>query len=267
VVGDVNSTLATALVSAKLGIRFAHVEAGLRSFDRRMPEEVNRVVTDHLSRWCFAPTPTAVTNLAAEGIVEGVHRVGDLMQDLAARVAPTVRDATVLDAIGERLARRLVPGGYLLATVHRAENTNVPDRLAGILAGLGRVTGPVVLAAHPRMLKAIRRDGLALASNLAAHPPFGYVDMCRLLQAARLVLTDSGGLQKEAYWVGTPCVTLRDETEWVETIASGWNTLVGADPARIADAACRARPSGPRPILYGGDGAAASRCVSALEDA
>lgn len=262
VYGDTNSTLAGALAAAKLRVPLAHVEAGLRSFNRAMPEELNRVVTDHVADLLLCPSATAEKNLHDEGVHAGVCVTGDVMFDALQAVVERARLASgVLAALG------LERGAFCLATVHRAENTDDPGRLTAILAGLGRVRGPVVLAAHPRTLKAIERLGIGLSSNILLRAPFGYLDMCRLLEAARLLLTDSGGLQKEAYWLGTPCVTLRDQTEWVETVAAGWNLLVGADPDRIASASERERPASSRPALYGGDGAAAERCVSAIERA
>jgi UDP-GlcNAc3NAcA epimerase len=262
VYGDTNSTLSGALAAAKLRIPVAHVEAGLRSFNKAMPEELNRIVTDHVSSLLLCPSLTAEENLLNEGIREGVRLTGDVMYDALHAVVDRARLGS---AILEEL--RLEEDAFSLATVHRAENTDDPTRLASILSGLSRVQGAVVLAAHPRTLKAIERLGLSLGRNILLRQPLRYLDMCRLLQAAKRVFTDSGGLQKEAYWLGTPCVTLRDETEWVETVAAGWNVLAGADSGRIAAEGFRGEPAGPRPMLYGGDGAAASRCVSALEQA
>jgi len=236
VYGDTNSTLAGALVAAKLGIPVAHVEAGLRSFDRRMPEEINRVVADHLSRWLFAPTPTAVANLSREGIVEGVALVGDLMQDLAARVSAEVRDASVLDEIGGRLGISLAPGGYLFATVHRAEN-RAPDALrswASLLGAVGGRTRPVVLALHPGTRGALAAEEIELPDAVRVIEPQGYRTTLALQLHAAAVLTDSGGVQREAAWLGVPCLVLRPTTEWVEAVAesAGRMVVVGLDARR-----------------------------------
>jgi UDP-GlcNAc3NAcA epimerase len=236
VYGDTNSTLAGALSAAKLGIPVAHVEAGLRSFDRRMPEELNRVVVDHLSRWLFVPTPTAVANLAAEGIVDGVRLVGDLMQDLSARVAAGIRDPGVLDEIGARLGIGLEPGGYLFATVHRAEN-RVPDALRSWTSLLGAVSGSgrhVVLALHPGTRGALAAEGIKLPETVRVVEPQGYRTTLALQLHAAAVLTDSGGVQREAAWLGVPCLVLRPTTEWVEAVADsgGRMVVVGLDADR-----------------------------------
>lgn len=238
VYGDTNSTLAGALAAAKLGIPVAHVEAGLRSFDRRMPEELNRVVADHLSRWLFAPTPAAVRNLAAEGIVDGVVDVGDLMQDLAARVSREVRDPAVLGPIGDALGVRLAPGEYLFATVHRAEN-RTPDALASWAAILGdaaRRGRPVILALHPGTDAALVAAGIRLPRGVVAVAPQGYRTTLALQLHAAAVLTDSGGVQREAAWLGTPCLVLRGTSEWVEAVAAsrGRMVVVGLDAGLAA---------------------------------
>jgi UDP-N-acetylglucosamine 2-epimerase len=243
--GDTNSTLAGALVAAKAGLPVAHVEAGLRSFDRRMPEEVNRVVADHLSRWLFAPTPTAVENLRNEGITEGVVLVGDLMQDLAARVGREVVTPEALAAASQRLAEAmpgldLQPGGYLLATVHRAENRE-PAALRAWAALLGRAARPdrpVILAIHPGTRLAIEREGIELAGDVRLVEPQGYRTALTLQMHAAAVITDSGGVQREAAWLKVPCLILRGTTEWVEAVAgsAGRMVIVGLD----ADAADRA---------------------------
>jgi UDP-N-acetylglucosamine 2-epimerase len=260
VYGDTNSTLAGALAAAKLHIRVAHVEAGLRSFNRRMPEELNRLVADHLSTLLLCPSQVAVDNLAAEGIVHGVHIVGDVMADALAFAAEQARaHSTILARLG------LAEKGYLLATIHRAENTDDPARLQGILTALGRLDEPVIFPVHPRTRKVLAGPEFARRTpdNLRLIDPLGYLEMVRLTEAARLALTDSGGLQKEAYWLGTPCITLRDETEWVETVRVGWNVLAGADPERILQAARTLHPPAERPAIYGPLGAA-QRCVGLL---
>ena len=247
VLGDTNSTLAGALAAAKLGIPVAHVEAGLRSFDPRMPEEVNRRLTDHVSRLLFCPTLTAVRNLRAEGIRRGVHRVGDVMMD------------GVLQNLGR--ARRLfssaprpAPGTYYVATIHRQENVDEPERLVALLGALERLPHPTILPVHPRTRERIKRAGLEPGGALRLVPPQGYLEMLLLQRGARAVFTDSGGIQKEAFILGTPCVTLRDTTEWVETLRGGANRLVGADPKRILAAARDIERRRPRPragTLYG----------------
>ena len=259
VYGDTNATLAGALAAAKLHIPVAHVEAGLRSFDRRMPEEVNRVLTDHLSQCLYCPTSTAVQNLRAEGIRDGVELVGDVMNDLAlCSLTPGSEAAT--------LARfDLRPGEYVFATVHRPANTDVPERLRHIVSALTAAGEPVLLALHPRTRAALEDNGLigSLGDAVAVTEPVGYVESLALIRNARVLATDSGGMQKEAYILGTPCVTLRDRTEWVETVASGWNTLVDADPAAIAAALAAPPPVATRPACYG-DGHAGERIVASV---
>lgn len=232
VYGDTNSTLAAALAACKLRIPLAHVEAGLRSFNRAMPEEHNRVLTDHCSDLLLCPTPTAVANLAREGITAGVHLVGDVMAEGHRSAAERAHDRsdilTRLD-VAER--------GYYLLTVHRAENTDQPDRLRGILSAVNELRGPVVFPVHPRTRRAMDQLGYPCTSNVRLIEPVGYLDMVRLEQSALAILTDSGGIQKEAFWLGVPCLTLRDETEWVETLVEGRNTLVGAESERILQAA------------------------------
>jgi UDP-GlcNAc3NAcA epimerase len=265
VYGDTNSTLAGALAAAKLNLRVAHIEAGLRSFNRRMPEEVNRVVTDHLSELLFAPTAAAVENLRREGIPEDrIHLVGDVMHDA---VLYYQAKAEWTSDVLRRLD--LEAGNYVLATVHRAENTDAPDRLRGIITGLDRVARelPVVLPAHPRTRAALQRTGLlSLASSrIRLTDPVGYLDMLLLEKHARVIATDSGGVQKEAFLAGRPCVTLRDETEWVELVEADANTLAGADPVRIAEAilerCTRGIPPDRRP---GGIGDAGRRIAEVL---
>lgn len=239
VYGDTNSTLAGALAAAKLHIPVAHVEAGLRSFNRRMPEEVNRVLTDHTSDLLFTPTETADQHLAAEGILDDrVQRVGDVMFDVARYFgAEAERESTVLERLG------LTSGGYALATVHRAENTDVPERLEVIFESLSRLHHdcPVVLPLHPRTRAALVRSGALERAGGQVHlvEPVGYLDMVKLERHASLVVTDSGGVQKEAYFAGVPCVTLRDETEWTELVDLGWNRL--APPTDVGSVSARIR--------------------------
>ncbi len=257
VYGDTNSTLAGALAAAKLHLPVAHVEAGLRSFNRQMPEEINRVLTDHASDLLFCPTETAVKNLANEGIAKGVHLVGDVMFDglLDARERASER-SVILKRLG------LQEKGYFLATVHRAENTDDPARLKSIMSALSQLaeTKPVVFPVHPRTEKALVNLGL-LPNDVFRSPdsafsfplsalqftaPLAYLDMVRLSASASAILTDSGGLQKEACWLGVPCITLRDETEWVETVEQGWNVLAGAETAQIL-AGVEKQIQGPKP--------------------
>lgn len=231
VYGDTNSTLAGALAAAKLHIPVAHVEAGLRSFNMRMPEEVNRILSDRVSSILFCPTETAVRNLAKEGIVAGVHHVGDVMFDVALFYMEKARqESTVLARLG------LKSGQFALATCHRAENTDDIQRLRGILSALASIARhtPVVLPLHPRTRKLAAEYQLdGYLSGLLLVEPLPYLDMVALEQAAGVILTDSGGVQKEAYFYEVPCITMRDETEWVETVDTGWNRLVGADEAAI----------------------------------
>jgi len=252
VYGDTNSTLAGTLAAAKLGIPVAHVEAGLRSFDRRMPEELNRVVADHLSRWLFAPTPAAVANLAAEGVTAGVQQVGDLMQDLASRVGGEVRSPGALAAAAAAVGLPLLPGGYTLATVHRAENRE-PGAMRGwaaILADAAAVR-PVVLALHPGTKAALEGAGITLDPRVRVVAPQGYRTTLALQLHAAAVLTDSGGVQREAAWLRTPCLVLRDRTEWVEAVAEsgGRMVVVGLDRARAAAELERLAPLSDAPGL------------------
>jgi UDP-GlcNAc3NAcA epimerase len=256
VYGDTNSTLGAALAAAKLGLRVAHVEAGLRSHDRSMPEEVNRVLTDHVAGALFCPSQVAADNLAAEGIRDGVAVVGDVMVDAARLLGPRADQSPILSQLG------LGTGDYLVATVHREANTRMPG-LARIVAGLNRLPQPTIAVLHPRTSKALRAHGLALAGGVRVIEPLGYLDFTALLRAARGLVTDSGGAQKEAYFHGVPCVTLRRETEWVETVASGWNTLVGDDPDALVEAVDALRRPADRPPLYG-DGHAAERIAAFL---
>jgi UDP-GlcNAc3NAcA epimerase len=254
VLGDTNSTLAGALAAAKLDIPVAHVEAGLRSFDRRMPEEVNRRLTDHASTLLFAPTRAAVENLRQEGIRGGVHRTGDVMRDAVVQNLDRAQAQP-------RVFASLVPRGYYLATVHRQENADDPARLEAIVSALEALPHPTLFAVHPRTARRLEALDRRPAGHVITAPPQPYLEMLRLVSEARAVLTDSGGLQKEAYLLGTPCVTLRAGTEWVESLEGGANRLTGADPRRIRAAVAaieRRRPKWNPGRLYG-DGHAAER--------
>ena len=264
VYGDTNSTLAGALAAVKLHIPVVHVEAGLRSFNRRMPEEVNRILTDRVSSFLFCPTDTAVTNLKAEGLVEGVHKVGDVMYDASLFYRLKARERSrILDFLD------VVPGNYILVTCHRAENTDVPQRLREILVGIERVARhlKVVFPIHPRTQKMIESNALSsLLDGIIVVPPMSYLDMVRLEQDSRVIITDSGGIQKEACFFGIPCVTMREETEWVETVESGWNRLVGANAAELEFEALRATPPKVRLQTYG-DGRAAHLLLKIMSKA
>jgi UDP-N-acetylglucosamine 2-epimerase len=256
--GDTNSTLAGALAAAKLRIAVAHVEAGLRSYVRDMPEEINRVVADHVSTYLFAPTQTAVDNLAREDLRAGVTLTGDIMYDALRESAPVASERSkILHALGLRR------GGYILATVHRAANTDDPLRLAEILDALALLREPVIVPLHPRTRAALMATDIEVEPPVRMIDPVGYLDMLMLERSARVVITDSGGVQKEAYLLGVPCVTLREETEWTETLAGGWNVLAGTNAERILAAAHRPRPAGEPPAVFG-DGHAAEKMVAAL---
>ncbi len=259
VLGDTNSTLAGALAAVKLGLPVAHVEAGLRSFDERMPEEINRRLTDHVSTLLLCPTRTAVRNLRAEGITRGVHRVGDVMMD------------AVRQHLARALRRRSVHrprGPYAVLTLHRQENVEDPIRLTGIVKTVDTLELPVLFPVHPRTRHRLRGLCLRPAGSLRLLRPLPYLEMLGLVQNAQVLLTDSGGLQKEAFILGTPCLTLRDSTEWVETVRAGANRVVGADPARIRRALRaleRRRPRFDAARVYG-DGHAAEAIAEILAD-
>jgi len=260
VYGDTNSTLAGALAASKLSVPVVHIEAGLRSFNRRMPEEINRVVADHLSSLLLCPSSTAVKNLAAEGISQNVHLVGDVMLDVLnwAKQRLDSKRPAIFGRLG--LERK----SYLLATVHRSENTDDPSRLSRILRAFNSLDEQIVFPVHPRTRRVIAEMNCRIKPNIQLIEPVAYLDMVALADSARLVLTDSGGLQKEAYWLGVPCLTLRSETEWVETAETGWNALVGSDSEKIVQAVHSFAPASPRPALYG-NGCAAARCVELLK--
>ena len=267
--GDTNSTLGGALVAAKARVPQAHVEAGMRSFVRDMPEEINRVVADSLGELLLCSTEEAVRNLDREGLAEGAALVGDVMADVALTFGPIAeRRSQVLESL------ELEPRSYCLATAHRAGNVDEPDRLAQVIDVLARAAevAPVVFAVHPRTQARLEAAGLldSLAPRgIRPIGPLGYLDITQLLRSSRAVVTDSGGLQKEAFLASVPCVTLREETEWVETVAEGWNRLVGLDP----DAAAKALDELPNPgegtspaaELYGG-GRAGERVAAAIEE-
>ena len=263
VYGDTNSTLAGALAAAQAHVPVVHVEAGMRSFDRAMPEELNRVLTDHLSDLLLCPSQTAVGNLQAESLGERARVVGDVMVDVARRWQPAARANVEVPA-----AYGLEPGSYLLVTAHRAGNVDDRERLNALVALIEALPTPVLFPMHPRtrarLLEAGLLEELDATDGLTVTEPLGYIEFSALVCQARAVLTDSGGVQKEAYLAGVPCLTLRANTEWVETVQSGWNTLVDLDPTAALKALAR-EPPGARPQLYG-DGHAAERCVQAIDE-
>lgn len=241
--GDTNSTVAAALAAAKLQIPIAHVEAGLRSFDRSMPEEVNRVLADSISAWLFCPTSAAVSNLFNAGIVDGVYHVGDVMYDAALHYKErALRESSIVRKLG------LQNKDFILATIHRDFNTDDRVKLTEIISGLAAIDMPVVFPAHPRVVKRINECELYNKffdnSIIRLIEPVGYLDMVALECAALVIVTDSGGVQKEAYFQQTPCVTIRDNTEWIETVELGWNRLAKADASAIMEAVTLARQGG-----------------------
>lgn len=264
VYGDTTSTLAGALAAAKLGVPLGHVEAGLRSFDKSMPEEQNRVVTDHLSELLFCPTHQAVANLAAEGVSAGVHQVGDVMFDASLAFTPVAAKRKAAEALGLR------PGAYLLMTVHRAAATDTPEALRRLVDVIEAVDQPLVFPVHPRTRHKLEAEGLwdRLAGHTHLHlsPPVGYLDFTSLLASARGVITDSGGVQKEAYFQRIPCITLRDTTEWVETVEAGYNRLVGMNAAAVRAALEDLSLPAEHVDLYG-DGHASERIAAILTGA
>lgn len=257
VYGDTNSTLAGALVAAKLHVPVAHVEAGLRSFNRAMPEEINRIVADHVAQLLLVPNEHAGKQLAHEGITSGVRVVGDLMVDLAMLVAAKLpAHPPILDRF------RVQPRGYCVATIHRASNTDDRAAFRRLLEGLRGIDRPVVFPVHPRTREIARQEGAGEGDNLILCEPLPYAQMLALLSQSASLFTDSGGLQKEAFVLKIPCVTLREETEWLDTLEDGWNVLAGSDPAKIVDASRRLIPV--RQGTPFGDGNAARKIVDAL---
>ncbi|GAA0571657.1 UDP-N-acetylglucosamine 2-epimerase (non-hydrolyzing) [Kribbella sandramycini] len=259
VYGDTNSTVAGALSAVKMHLPVAHLEAGLRSFNRRMPEEHNRVLTDHAADILLAPTQVAMDHLANEGLKERSRLVGDVMTDVCFRVRDAVQD--------KPFDLPFKQGEYLVATIHRPDNTDDPEHLAGIIEGLANAGRPVVLLAHPRLVAKCAEHGIKLErpdGSLHVREPLAYPEMVQAVLGSAGVVTDSGGLQKEAFLLGRVCTTLRPETEWVETVDSGWNVLT-MDVSKLPELAARPAPSGERPTPYG-DGHAADRVVAALAE-
>nr|HET6901217.1 UDP-N-acetylglucosamine 2-epimerase (non-hydrolyzing) [Ktedonobacteraceae bacterium] len=261
VYGDTNSTLAGSLAAAKLHIPVAHVEAGLRSFNRTMPEEINRVVTDHLSDRLFCPTETALLQAKREGITRGVEVVGDVMYDILLQVRSKIDDHAQMLLPG--LA--VTPQGYALVTVHRAANTDDPAAMRDIALALNRLEMPVIFPVHPRTRASLEQAGITWEKHIHCIEPVGYIDMLALESNAYRILTDSGGVQKEAFLLEVPCITLREETEWVETVESGWNILVGSRWEAIVEAIDLPKPKAPRPNPFG-KGDAARRIAHSLSN-
>ncbi len=239
VYGDTNSTLAAALVAAKLHIPIAHIEAGLRSYNRAMPEEINRIVTDHLASRLFCPTETALQQANREGLFQGVECVGDVMYDMLLQVHARVGKR--VDLFLPEL--HLAPQKYILTTVHRPANTDNRAAMSAIVAALNKIEMPIIFPIHPRTRACLQRYGLQLKKHIRLIEPVGYLDMLALQRAAYRIITDSGGIQKEAFLQGVPCVTLREETEWTETVQEGWNVLAGTQPQLILAALAQSMPS------------------------
>jgi UDP-GlcNAc3NAcA epimerase len=256
--GGTNSTLAGALAASKLTIPVAHIEAGERSFDRRMPEELNRMLTDHVSRYHFCSSRKAVRHLASEGIVGSVYWVGDVLLDALRLMWARGQGRTdVLDRL------RLRPREYALVTVHRAENTDDPARLRKIVQTVNLANEPVVFPVHPRTSRSLRELGATFRRHVQVIEPLGFADMLTLEGDARLIATDSGGVQREAYFLGVPCLTFREKTEWSETVEAGWNRVVGIEPDRALEVWHEFEPPATRPALYG-DGHASQRITALL---
>ncbi len=258
--GDTNSTLAGAIAASKTDPIIAHVEAGLRSYNREMPEEINRILTDHASDLLFPPSESAADTLEQEGITEGVHVVGDVMYDAILWARDVAEDESdVLERVGVEESE------FILSTVHRAGNTDDPDRLESIINALSNAPLPVVLPVHPRTENRLREHELLeqATSEIEVIDPVSYLDFVRLIDASERVATDSGGVQKEAFYLDTPCVTMREETEWIETVNSGWNVLVGTDQEQIAKEIRMNRSIEQKPTPYG-DGNAAAKIVRIL---
>ncbi|MGM7719603.1 non-hydrolyzing UDP-N-acetylglucosamine 2-epimerase [Metabacillus sp. Hm71] len=249
VYGDTNSTLAGSLAAAKLHIPVAHVEAGLRSFNKKMPEEINRILTDHLSTWLFCPSQTAVENLKREGIQSGVYQTGDIMYDSVLYYKPfALQHSNILSRLN------LSAKTYYLATIHRAENTDDPQKLKALLETLQKMNEVLVFPMHPRTKHKIQQWGLTnltLSPNIKIVEPLNYFDMLTVESQAKAILTDSGGVQKEAYMLGVPCITLREETEWVETVSAGWNQVTGANTQCILEAVATINVPKNYPALFG----------------
>jgi UDP-GlcNAc3NAcA epimerase len=256
VYGDTNSTLAGALCASKLLIPVAHVEAGLRSFNMNMPEEQNRILTDHISKILFPPTETAAANLRKEGIEKGVHNVGDVMFDAILHFKTLAEKKDIIKSLN-------INYDYILTTIHRAENTNDINRLKNIIEALNESGKKIILPLHPRTKKFILDYGLSFSENIMVIEPVGYLEMIALEMNAEKIVTDSGGVQKEAFFMKKPCITMRDETEWVETVENGWNVIVGADKNKILSSITSFVPERKQQNIFG-DGKASDKIVDIL---
>jgi UDP-N-acetylglucosamine 2-epimerase len=258
--GDTNSTLAGALAASKLHIPLAHIEAGERSYNRQMPEEINRIVTDRIADLLFCASREAVAHLLDEGIEQNVYWVGDVMFDVILQMLPIAREkSTILQRLG------LEPQGYSLITIHRPANADDESRMGQIISALNQVQEPIVFPVHPRTRKSLAEMDVHFAPHIRVIEPVPYFDMIVLEENARLIATDSGGVQREAYFLRKPCLTVRNETEWTATVESGWNLLVGADPRKICAAWFSFQPPEAQPPIFG-DGRAAQRIVQVLEE-
>lgn len=259
VYGDTNSTTAGALAASKMHITLGHVEAGLRSFDKTMPEEINRILTDHCSDYLFAPTQTAIVNLKEEGITKGVYHTGDVMFDVLLQNLQIAEESKILDEL------EVASKNYYLATIHRQSNTDNADNLKNILEAFSSIDEKIIFPVHPRTRKYINEYGLenGIDKNIIMVKPVGYFDFLWLQKNAKKILTDSGGIQKEAYCLKVPCITLRENTEWVETIQDNWNVLVGANKDKIIDAINNFEPSDIQRNAFG-DGDASKKIVNII---
>lgn len=258
VYGDTNSTLAGALCASKLIIPVAHIEAGLRSFNKNMPEEQNRILTDHISKYLFVPTTSAVKNLSNEGITKDVHNVGDVMYDATLNFTELSKEKSV---IVEKL--NLYEEEFILATIHRAENTNDINRLRNIIEALNESGERIILPLHPRTKKYMDDYGLIFNNNIKIIEPAGYLDMISLEMHCKKIVTDSGGVQKEAFFMNKPCITMRDETEWIETVEHGWNIIAGTDKAKILDGIVNFMPNKAKTNIFG-DGHATEKILKII---
>ena len=260
VYGDTNSTLAGALAASKLLIPVIHIEAGLRSFNKSMPEEQNRILTDHISDLLLVPTEDAIKNLTNEGIKKGIHNVGDVMYDAVLMFKEIAKSKS-----GLLKELDVNSGEYILTTIHRAENTNDINRLRNMIEALNESGEKIILPLHPRTKKFIEGYGLNFNENIKVIDPIGYLEMLMLEENSKMIVTDSGGVQKEAYFMGKPCITMRDETEWVETVACGWNVVVGTDKNKILDNIRNFKPTSIQQAIFG-DGNAAQKILNIINE-